>query len=68
MEKVNMFDIPDHPTIRNLEQTGYPDRRRDEEPICPICGEATDTMYKNQDGEIVGCGECLKAVDAWEVA
>lgn len=24
-------------------------------PVCPVCGEETDTYYKNKDGVIVGC-------------
>ena len=56
----------EHPMIRNCEETGYPDRRRDEEPTCPICGERCDTIYKDQYGEVVGCDECIKAVAAWE--
>ena len=23
-------------------------------PVCPVCGEETDTYYKNKDGVIVG--------------
>ena len=35
-------------------------------PVCPICGAETDTYYKNADGEIVGCDECVSTIDAWE--
>ena len=35
-------------------------------PVCPVCGEETDTYYKNKDGVIVGCEFCIDAVDAWE--
>ena len=37
-------------------------------PICPICGQETDTFYRNAYGEIVGCDNpgCLAAVDAWD--
>lgn len=35
-------------------------------PVCPVCGEETDTYYKNENGEIVGCDNCITAVDAWE--
>lgn len=35
-------------------------------PECPVCGEETDTYYKNENGEIVGCDNCNTAVDAWE--
>jgi hypothetical protein len=33
-------------------------------PVCPVCGEETDTYYKNENGEIVGCDNCITAVDA----
>ena len=23
-------------------------------PVCPVCGEETDTYYKNKDGVIIG--------------
>ena len=35
-------------------------------PVCPVCGEETDTYYKNKDGVIVGCEFCIETVDAWE--
>lgn len=53
-----MFDFFDHsepPESKDL-------------PICPICGAETDTFFKNNDSEIVGCDECVRKVDAWEVA
>jgi hypothetical protein len=62
-----MNNLADAPDIRNCMQTGYPDRRKDDEPICPMCGDRCDTIYKNREGEIVGCDECLKAIDSWEV-
>ena len=61
-----MKAICDHPTVRNLERTGTPDGRAEKFPICPICGEETDTYYKDIIGEIVGCGECIKRTDAWD--
>lgn len=60
-------NIPDHPIIRNLEQTGYPDGREPKTPRCPICDRETDTFYKDRDGDIFGCSECVTRVDAWEV-
>ena len=57
--------IPDHPVIRNMEQTGHPDGREPKFPICPVCGAETDTYYKC-DMEIVGCDECVSSVNAWE--
>ena len=38
-----------------------------EVPVCPICGEECDTIYK-KDGEVIGCYHCIDAVDAWEWA
>ncbi len=35
-------------------------------PRCPVCGEETDTLYRGQAGEIVGCDGCLDRIDAWE--
>jgi hypothetical protein len=35
-------------------------------PRCPVCGEETDTLYKNIYEEIVGCDGCIRTVDAWE--
>lgn len=37
-----------------------------EAPSCPICYRETDTLYRNQDHDIVGCDNCLKAIDAWD--
>ena len=37
-----------------------------EVPVCPICGEETDTFFKNSLGEIIGCDICVRSVDAWE--
>ena len=34
---------------------------------CPICGEASpDYVYKDKDGEFVGCTECLRRLDIYE--
>lgn len=35
-------------------------------PRCPVCGEETDTLYQNEDGEIVGCDGCIHYMDAWQ--
>lgn len=62
-----MCEIPDHPVIRNCERTGWPDGKDPEYPVCPVCGEETDTFYKSEEtGEIVGCDKCIEPVDAWE--
>ena len=59
-------DIPDHPVIQNMERTGYPDGKEPTYPHCPVCSAECDTIYKNSDGDIVGCDECISTADAWE--
>lgn len=44
------------------EEAGYP-----EPPVCPLCYQRCDTIYRTDDGVIVGCDRCLEAADAWEV-
>ena len=61
-----MYDIPDHPVIQNMERTGYPDGKEHTYPHCPVCSAECDTIYKNSDGDIVGCDECISTADAWE--
>lgn len=36
-------------------------------PVCPLCHQRCDTVYRTDDGVIVGCDRCLEAADAWEV-
>ena len=35
-------------------------------PRCPVCGEETDTFYKDKYGAVVGCDNCVSTADAWE--
>lgn len=35
-------------------------------PRCPVCGEETDSFYKDKWGNIVGCQECVQEVTSWE--
>lgn len=35
-------------------------------PRCPVCWEKTDTFYRNELGDIVGCEGCVSYVDAWQ--
>lgn len=58
---VGCFDMPEPP----LEPPEYPEESW---PRCPICGAECDTYYRDREGETVGCGECIRAVDAWEEA
>lgn len=56
----------EHPVITNMERTGYPDGLEPRLPVCPVCGEEPDEFYKDVDGEIVGCGECIRVVPAYD--
>ena len=40
------------------EEAGYP-----EEPRCPLCHERCDTIYRTDDGAIVGCDRCIVKVE-----
>jgi hypothetical protein len=62
-----MRGVPDHPVIRNMERTGHPYGKEPETPRCPVCRSETDTLYRNDNFDIVGCDECLTAYDAWEL-
>ena len=56
----------DDPIIRSLERTGLPPWNDGREPRFPVCGQSCDTIYRNAEGDVVGCNECLTAFDAWE--
>lgn len=58
--------VPDHPTIRNMELTGRPHGKEPKYPVCPVCGEETNTFYRDKAHEIIGCDMCVKTVDAWD--
>lgn len=56
----------DHPVIENCERTGWPDGKEPTYPLCPVCGEECETIYRNRAGEIFGCDGCISTADAWE--
>lgn len=58
--------IPDHPFIRYAEINGCAPWTKGN-PVCPVCGEECETVYKNRDWEIVGCDVCIRQEDACEV-
>ena len=35
-------------------------------PICPVCGEECEEVYKNIENDIVGCNQCVTKSDAYE--
>lgn len=58
MTKLFPYDIGHEPKLEPDNNIRF--------PICPICGDNTDTFYKDANGDIVGCSECMERVDAWE--
>ena len=54
------YDIPDHPVIRNMERTGYPDGKIPFEPTCPICDCKCETIYTDSINETLGCDQCIE--------
>lgn len=61
------YDL-EHPDITRALETGYPYDTETEYPICPNCGSEAETFMLNTiTGEILGCDECIKGRDAWEL-
>lgn len=60
--------VPDAPWIREAELHGIPPYDEGLEPQCPICGKACETIYKDVDGNEVGCDLCIQIQDACEWA
>lgn len=56
-----MYQIPDHPVIRNMEATGYPHPVKEYVANCEDCGEeltGTDKVF-DYDGDPL-CEECFR--------
>lgn len=53
----------EHPDITRIMRDGPHDPPL---PRCPVCGEETDTFYRDMDHDIVGCDNCIHSVDAWD--
>lgn len=43
------------------------DKDPEEYPHCPVCGDECEKVYRNREGDIVGCDCCLDDSDAWGV-
>ena len=59
---IEMFDldnIPDHPIVRNMENTGYPNGVYPKTYICPRCGEECEEYYIDDNDNVVGCENCI---------
>ena len=35
-------------------------------PCCPVCGEETDTFFRDRFNSIIGCDMCVDSVDAYD--
>lgn len=35
-------------------------------PRCPECGEECETIYRGRDGQILGCENCVDALNAYD--
>lgn len=57
-EKMTMINIPDHPTIRAMERTGYP-HEIDASDECPRCGGILGEYAYELDGEMC-CVDCFR--------
>ena len=44
-----------------------PDEYPDPEPRCPVCGKVPEKIYKDADGYVVGCDNCLTAFNPEDV-
>lgn len=57
-----IYSCPDHPIIRNMENTGYPDGKLPKF-TCPFCGAAHSVVYTDWSGDAVGCEHCVEPYD-----
>lgn len=55
----------EHPDITFTMSYGYPHLVEDN-PTCPECGEETYTLYTDDQGNVLGCPECIDFVGADE--
>jgi len=54
-----MKKLEDHPEIVKAMRTGMPNAWTAKK--CPVCGEEwNEIVYRDIDGEIVGCENCIK--------
>ena len=63
------YGVPDHPMIRAMERYGYPDPKMDREPVCPVCGDVCEEIYRERKGgDVLGCGSCITRMSMEDVA
>ena len=60
--------IPDDPIIRCMERTGMPPwEQKDSRYYCPMCGSECETVYIDEDDQIIGCDCCIRAKDVYDI-
>lgn len=60
--------IPDDPIIRCMERTGMPPwEQEDSQYFCPVCGAECETVYIDEDDQVVGCDCCIRAKDVYDM-
>lgn len=58
----------ENPIIEHMMRTGYPPGREPPpDPRCPECWSVCEKLYKDRNGNILGCDCCIVEVDAWEI-
>lgn len=60
MTKMGLYDIPDHPVIRNCERTGWPTGKEPDYPVCPVCDDEPSTVYFDTLNNLIGCDTCIE--------
>lgn len=56
----------DHPDIANALRTGHP-HGEPKWPTCPVCGMECETIYRDENGDIFACDECVTINNALEI-
>ena len=58
----------EHPDIRHIQLTGYPQGYQEPEPYrCPECNGLVDEyIYRDRHGDIIGCDRCITVQEYWE--
>lgn len=62
-----ILEVPEDPIIKNYEIYGNAEGVEEKAPKCPICDKDAEKFYKDFWGEVVGCDNCIKEFDSWEL-
>ena len=53
--------------MSGLWTPGWDEPVEEDMPRCPICGEETETLYRDAClGTIIGCDNCIEVVNAYD--